>query len=624
MGKIYFFIAFVILVFSSYLILNTEKNEKIKEHLNNKTKQYEQSYHVLYDQYKRLSTMIFTTKINTDEILYLFKDAYKADEQEKAIIRKKLYEKLNNTYTLLKQYNLKQLHFHLPNNDSFLRFHRPNKFGDNLTDIRPTVKYVNKYKKTVDGFEEGRIYNGYRFVFPLFYEKEHIGSIEVSFSTLVLSKDFIKNFDVVARFLISKDVVNEKVFKNEKINYVKSQFDNFYFETKVNDTLKIERSIVSKKTKNIIRQQGLSDSNFSLYDSANKHVLTFLKIKNPISQKVVGILVIKSDAKYIHNKVLNSYTMFAGSVIFIIVALLFLYKNKNQTLILNQSVKEKTKSLTKLNKELEENKQQLQLLNENLEKKVKEEVSKNRDKDRVLFEQSKMAALGEMIGNIAHQWRQPLSAISTGVSSMQLQKELNLLSDDDFQNNCRSINKNVEYLSKTIDDFRNFIRGNSKKESFNIKESIQSFLSIVSSYTKKDNIDIILDIEDIQITGLQNELNQCLINLFNNARDAMSDKKVEKYIFITVFKQNNELKIEFKDNAGGIKESILDKIFEPYFTTKHQSQGTGLGLHMTYKLIVEGMDGKISVRNKSYIYGNKEYEGAFFDISIPLDEDRLL
>ena len=118
---------------------------------------------------------------------------------------------------------------------------------------------------------------------------------------------------------------------------------------------------------------------------------------------------------------------------------------------------------------------------------------------------------------------------------MQLQKELNLLSDDDFQNNCRSINKNVEYLSKTIDDFRNFIRGNSKKESFNIKESIQSFLSIVSSYTKKDNIDIILDIEDIQITGLQNELNQCLINLFNNARDAMSDKKEEKIYFHNCF-----------------------------------------------------------------------------------------
>ena len=96
-----------------------EKNEKIKEHLNNKTRQYEQSYNVLYDQYKRLSTMIFTTKINTDEILELYKDAYKADEEEKALIRKKLYEKLNNTYTLLKQYNLKQLHFHLPNNDSF-------------------------------------------------------------------------------------------------------------------------------------------------------------------------------------------------------------------------------------------------------------------------------------------------------------------------------------------------------------------------------------------------------------------------------------------------------------------------------------------------------------------------
>ena len=621
MGKIYFYISFVLLCFSSYLILNTEKNEKIQGYLENKTKRFEQSYNVLYGQYKKLSSLIYHTRINTKEVLSIFKDAYKSDENQKARIRKELFEKLNSTYSLLKDHNLKQLHFHLPDNESFLRFHRPSKFGDNLTNIRDTIKYVNRYKKPVDGFEEGRIYNGYRFVYPLFYEGEHIGSVEASFSTLVLSSEFMKNFNVIAKFLISKDVVNEKVFETEKSNYIKSKFDNFYLEKKIIEKLNYPDTKISDKTRKIIENEDLNDKNFSLYDSANKSVLTFIKIKNPISDKTVGIMVIKSDAKYIHNKTTNFYMAFGGAVIFIILALMFLYKNKNQTKILNQTVREKTKKLTKLNKELENNEHKLQRLNENLEIKIKDEVSKNREKDRVLFEQSKMAALGEMIGNIAHQWRQPLSAISTGVSSMQLQKELNLLTDDDFHNNCNSIVRNVDYLSKTIDDFRNFIRGNSKKEKFNIKQSIQSFLSIVSSYVKKDNIDIRLDIEDIQITGLQNELNQCLINLFNNARDALSDKREDKYIFIKASKQKDQLKILFKDNAGGIKDTIIDKIFEPYFTTKHQSQGTGLGLHMTYKLIVDGMDGTINVHNETYIHEGKEYSGAVFEIIIPLYEE---
>jgi C4-dicarboxylate-specific signal transduction histidine kinase len=121
----------------------------------------------------------------------------------------------------------------------------------------------------------------------------------------------------------------------------------------------------------------------------------------------------------------------------------------------------------------------------------------------------------------------------------------------------------------------------------------------------------------LQLDGYENELTQCLINIFNNAKDALKDADVEnKLIFISTLKQDEHIVIKIKDNAGGIAPNIIDKIFEPYFTTKHQSQGTGLGLHMTYNLIVDGMDGSIQAQNVSYVYNDIKYRGAEFIIKI--------
>ena len=272
-----------------------------------------------------------------------------------------------------------------------------------------------------------------------------------------------------------------------------------------------------------------------------------------------------------------------------------------------------------LNK-INDSKKEIEFINENLEIRIQKEVNKNLIVQEKLYKSEKMASMGEMIGNIAHQWRQPLSVISTASSGMQLQKEYNMLTDELFQESCNAINTNASYLSNTIDDFRNFIQGDKTKTIFSLKDEIDSCLNLVDGSIKKYNINITLDLkEDIKIDGYENELTQCLINIFNNSKDILAEKKIEyKLMFISASTNKNRAIIKIKDNGGGIAEDIINRIFEPYFTTKHQSQGTGLGLHMTYNLIVDGMNGTIEVKNQTYTYKNKEYIGAEFTISLPL------
>ena len=269
--------------------------------------------------------------------------------------------------------------------------------------------------------------------------------------------------------------------------------------------------------------------------------------------------------------------------------------------------------------------QELETLNKDLENIIKQEIQKNKDKDSILAEQSKMASLGEMIGNIAHQWRQPLSVISTGATGLKLQKEYGVLCDEEFYKICDKINQNAQFLSETIDDFRNFIKGDRNIKLINLNDVINNFIKLVESSIKDENINLIFDIEDIKLNACENELIQCFINIFNNASDALVEHNISnKLFFITIKQEDNQAIITFQDNAGGIPNNIINKIFDPYFTTKHKSQGTGLGLHMTYRLIVDGMSGNIRALNKSFTYNNKTYNGAEFKIALPINKKDII
>ena len=245
-------------------------------------------------------------------------------------------------------------------------------------------------------------------------------------------------------------------------------------------------------------------------------------------------------------------------------------------------------------------------------------IAKDITQRKILESQSKLASMGEMIGNIAHQWRQPLSVISTISSGIKVKSEFDQLELSTVLSDMDNIIKQTQYLSRTIDDFRNFIKNTNTKEKKNILSTIEKTLSIINSSIVNNNITLISKLEDDAIIdGFENQLIQAIINIINNAKDALNEriKDDDKFIFIETKKINDTLVLSIKDNAGGIPAKVIDKIFEPYFTTKHQSIGTGIGLSITHQIITKHHHARIDVQNTTYKYENKEYTGANFQIT---------
>ena len=248
------------------------------------------------------------------------------------------------------------------------------------------------------------------------------------------------------------------------------------------------------------------------------------------------------------------------------------------------------------------------------------DLSELKAKDKLLAEQSKLAAMGEMVGNIAHQWRQPLSTISTAASGIKFLKEHKRLKDEDLDRSLDGIIKSTKYLSQTIDDFKDFLKGDCKKTNFNLNLNLKKDLSILEGMLKNSDIQVIKDYDlSIELHSFDNGLSQAVINIITNAKDAFLNSNLdEKYIFISTYIKETSAIIEIKDNAGGIPTDIINKIFEPYFTTKHKSLGTGLGLYMTQQIIKQSIHGNINAENKNFEHNNKQYTGASFIIQIPL------
>jgi signal transduction histidine kinase len=237
-----------------------------------------------------------------------------------------------------------------------------------------------------------------------------------------------------------------------------------------------------------------------------------------------------------------------------------------------------------------------------------------------------MASMGEMLGNIAHQWRQPLSVISVAAGAVKLGHEYEgTYGKKEIIDFLDSINNSTQYLSETIDDFRNFFTQDIENKDFDCVNAINKTLKLLSSDFKYKEINIIFKrVDSDNIFASENEFKQVMMNILNNAKYVLLEKVLteEKYIFIDVYIENSDINIDILDNAGGIDENIIEKIFEPYFTTKHKSIGTGIGLYMVEEILTKHMNGQISVINENYVYKDVLYAGAKFSIKIPISKNK--
>ncbi len=299
-----------------------------------------------------------------------------------------------------------------------------------------------------------------------------------------------------------------------------------------------------------------------------------LLIDTNIKQKILNNWLSTTDNKGFDYELLYKIVALFALILFIV---LFRY-----TIILKSN-----KKLKALQNELNE-------LNQSLQIKVDTEILKSLEKDKYLQEQSKLAAMGEMVGAIAHQWRQPLNSLNINIQNLDDDYADGLIDENFIDSFIGRQSKTIKFMSKTIDDFRNFFRVDKVKEEFSVLDAIKSTINIQSAQLKEHTIDLYLPIDDFVVNGFKSEFQQVILNLTTNAKDALVERDiVGAYIKIEI----DDKKVTIKDNAMGIPDDIIDRIFEPYFTTKEQGKGTGMGLYMSKMIIEKNMGAKLNVKN---------------------------
>jgi signal transduction histidine kinase len=282
---------------------------------------------------------------------------------------------------------------------------------------------------------------------------------------------------------------------------------------------------------------------------------------------------------------------------------------------LENILSKKNEELEELNNNLSESIQskikELHNLNKDLHQSVEDEKEKNSIKDKFLFKQSRQAMMGEMIGMIAHQWKQPLSSMNIALNSLEIAKQFDTMSDELFEQNINKMKKTIEFLVQTMDQFRNFFKEDKEKKKVSMITLIEEGISYIEHQLNVKNISVNIDCSTHEMVSVYaNELIQVFMNIINNAKDAFLSNNIDNAtIDIKCYDDGKDIIIDIMDNAGGIPSDIIENLFNPYFSTKGQD-GTGLGLYMSKIIIEEHSNGKITAKNSDI--------GAIFTIKIPL------
>lgn len=497
-----------------------------------------------------------------------------------------------------------------------------------------------------------------------FISKNGIEIISVEKERVMLSQngEFFFNSDIFQIPMIENKVFISKIYKDENSDVLLIDISKQVIDIKTGQTLGVvvlsfslydfQKTLFSKLLEYegisildtsinhfIYQSQKMQNLNINLNDlkeEVTKYDKENIIIKSDYhNEKIAIFILIKNKSLHgIANEIIiNNMILLIILLLTIFIAITLIIKKALKPIdLLQNKIKKKLELINKntlisskneidaldkyfqiYDNSIQEEKQKLENLNKSLNNKIKIEVQNSREKDARLNQQSKMVSLGEMIGNIAHQWRQPLSVISTAASGLTLKNELSALSKNEIDEYSQLILKNTNYLSETINIFRDFLKHDKEETICSIHKAIDMSLEIVKSSIVQNNIKVdskYKKCEDIEILIAIGELQEVLINIINNSKDAIISNKIENPLIIIDLEKNEKmLTLSIEDNAGGIPDEIIQRIFEPYFTTKHQSIGTGLGLHMSFKIVTQSLHGEIYAKNIN--------EGVTFFIKIP-------
>ena len=565
------FICLTIILLGRYSILQKEK-ELLNEKYKTISQDFQDNTNSLIQTKKNATLAIALTLAEDERIKNILLNNESGDYN-----LDKLSQKMRE-YT-----NFKNVWFHIINKDGFSVYRSwTNNKNDKIENFRLDLQELLKNPSLKSSISVGIYDITFKSMIPLYKNDKFIGILESITHFNSITKELTDSHGVEPIILVNsiftKQLENNgftKIFlQNHYIaNLSVSKKILDYLEHKeIDDFLRIKNHIIKNKKLIInvpIIENGIKLANILIFKDLNQIDIS-------------EIIEFKKHAFFY----LIAFLLFLCFTIFIIGYYLYTKRLKELNIILQQT--------------------------------IHEEITKNYEKNKILFQQNKMAAMGEMIANIAHQWRQPLSMITTVASSVKLKRELGVLEEEDCDEAFTHIVETANYLSNTIDDFQYYFSPNKSKNNFNTKDLIDKALKLCKMDFKEKNIHIIKNVDNLKLVNFENELLQVIINILNNAKDELFKKDIERYIFINAYKEDGNYFINIKDNAGGISEEIIDRIFEPYFTTKHKSKGTGLGLYMSQEIMIKHIGGTIGVFNEKYTYKDEDFTGARFEIIIPL------
>lgn len=426
----------------------------------------------------------------------------------------------------------------------------------------------------------------------------------------------------LARQLIDKnwfkyiEIINSEKYQLSFINkYIKKLFtigeekSNLILQKRLIDNINKRHTHINKILDQIFTIQDNIPGEFSfLINSLNYEVHSISVYLTSLSNYDLSVAIDeKQNADHIY-KILSFILNISTVLVFIfsvLLSILIITNFKKLHLTLKGDVVKKSEAL--------------QQLNDSLEIKIEQEVSNSRKKELIMFQQARLASMGEMIANIAHQWRQPLNSIMIIIQGLQTKSELGKLTPEVLNKKVGDALLLGDNMSQTLENFQNFFKPTKTQEKFFLIDCINHSLELSKYRFKNNKILVSIKVpEDIVLYNYYNELSHVFINIIANAEDALRSIKGEKFIEIIVKKMKDKIYIYIVDNGGGINEDIMPHIFEPYFTTKYKSSGTGLGLYMSQQMIEKHLQGTVRCKNVCYTIKNTKFDHCtLFTIIIP-------